>query len=54
MRATVAPALTLSAGLGTIVPSVAGNPRQFVEAMDWLLRSIKENGRNRAQFSLED
>jgi diguanylate cyclase (GGDEF)-like protein/PAS domain S-box-containing protein len=43
--------LTISLGVGTIVPSHDAEPIVFIEAVDRLLYKAKQNGRNRAEFS---
>lgn len=42
--------LTVSLGVGTIIPSHADEPRKFIEKVDRLLYRAKQNGRNRAEY----
>jgi len=48
---TVAPHVTISIGVGTVVPSAEGNPMQFIEAVDKRLYRAKQTGRNRLVVS---
>ena len=48
---TVAPHVTISIGVGTIVPSADDNPVQFIEAVDKRLYRAKQTGRNRLVVS---
>ncbi len=43
--------VTLSLGVGTIIPSHDAEPRVFIEAVDRLLYKAKQKGRNCAVFS---
>lgn len=42
--------LSISLGVGTIVPTHEDEPRDFIERVDRLLYQAKQNGRNRAEF----
>ncbi|MDD1620980.1 MAG: sensor domain-containing diguanylate cyclase [Methylococcaceae bacterium] len=42
--------LTVSLGVGTIIPSHTDEPREFVEKVDKLLYKAKQKGRNRAEY----
>lgn len=41
--------LTVSLGVGTIIPAAADEPKEFIEAVDRWLYKAKQNGRNRVQ-----
>lgn len=43
--------VTLSLGVGTIIPSHDAEPRVFIESVDRLLYRAKQNGRNCAEYS---
>ena len=46
-RSGVAPLLTVSLGVGTIVPEAGDSPTAFIEAVDRLLYQAKQQGRDR-------
>ena len=48
-QSNVAPLLTISLGVGTIVPGPDDAPSAFIEAVDRLLYRAKQQGRNRLQ-----
>lgn len=50
-KSAVGKLLTISLGVGTIVPSHDTEPRMFIEAVDRLLYKAKQKGRNCAEFS---
>lgn len=43
--------LTLSLGVGTVVPSALENAVSFIEKVDALLYVVKRNGRMRAEYA---
>ena len=47
---TVSKVLTISLGVGTIVPTAEDRPEHFIDAVDKLLYRAKHNGRNRAEY----
>ncbi|MFP6848277.1 MAG: sensor domain-containing diguanylate cyclase [Pseudomonas sp.] len=47
-RSQVAPLLTLSLGVGTLMPGPHDQPQTFIEQVDRLLYKAKHQGRNRA------
>ena len=48
----VAPTVTVSLGIGTIVPAPDDDRQQFLEYVDKLLYKAKQTGRNRTEFAL--
>ncbi|WP_068828408.1 sensor domain-containing diguanylate cyclase [Pseudomonas sp. BMS12] len=48
-QSNVAPLLTISLGVGTIIPEANDTPLTFVEAVDRLLYQAKQQGRDRLQ-----
>jgi diguanylate cyclase (GGDEF)-like protein len=48
----VAPSVTVSLGIGTIVPGPEDEPQHFLEHVDKLLYKAKQAGRNRTEFAL--
>lgn len=48
----VAPNVTVSLGIGTIVPAPDDDPQQFLGYVDKLLYKAKQTGRNRTEFAL--
>ncbi|MEO8845014.1 MAG: diguanylate cyclase [Kofleriaceae bacterium] len=44
---TIAPHVTISIGVGTVVPAAEGDPVEFIEAVDKRLYRAKQTGRNR-------
>ncbi|MFY1667227.1 sensor domain-containing diguanylate cyclase [Pseudomonas sp. Pseu.R1] len=49
-KSEVSPLLTLSLGVGTLVPSVGESAVSFIEKVDGLLYHVKRNGRMRAEY----
>jgi diguanylate cyclase (GGDEF)-like protein len=49
-KSEVSPLLTLSLGVGTIVPSVGESAVSFIEKVDGLLYQVKRHGRMRAEY----
>jgi diguanylate cyclase (GGDEF)-like protein len=41
--------LTMSLGVGTIIPASGDEPKTFIEAVDRLLYKAKQNGRDRIE-----
>ncbi|MGL4315052.1 MAG: sensor domain-containing diguanylate cyclase [Pseudomonas sp.] len=46
-QSNVAPLVTVSLGVGTIIPKAGDSPRAFIEAVDRLLYQAKQQGRDR-------
>ncbi|MOA49819.1 hypothetical protein D3C78_1727480 [compost metagenome] len=46
----MAPLLTISLGVGTLVPEQGDAPLAFIEAVDRLLYQAKQQGRDRLQY----
>ncbi|VXB82092.1 PAS domain S-box-containing protein/diguanylate cyclase (GGDEF) domain-containing protein [Pseudomonas sp. 8AS] len=49
-QSNVAPLLTISLGVGTLVPEQGDAPLAFIEAVDRLLYQAKQQGRDRLQY----
>jgi PleD family two-component response regulator len=49
-KSEVSPLLTLSLGVGTIVPGPDQTAVAFIEIVDGLLYHVKRNGRMRAEY----
>ena len=49
-KSDVCPLLTLSLGVGTVVPDAGDNALAFIEKVDGLLYRVKRNGRMRAEY----
>jgi diguanylate cyclase (GGDEF)-like protein/PAS domain S-box-containing protein len=50
-KSSVSPLLTMSLGVGTIIPASADEPKAFIEVVDSLLYKAKQNGRDRIEYS---
>jgi diguanylate cyclase (GGDEF)-like protein/PAS domain S-box-containing protein len=50
-RSKADPYLTVSLGVGTIVPAAVDDPKVFIDAVDKMLYLAKQRGRNRVEYS---
>jgi len=50
-RSSADPCLTVSLGVGTIVPTPLDNLKTFIDGVDKLMYRAKQHGRNRAEYS---
>lgn len=50
-KSDISPLLTMSLGVGTIIPASGDELKAFIEAVDMLLYKAKQNGRDRIEYS---
>jgi diguanylate cyclase (GGDEF)-like protein len=52
-QSEISPLLTMSLGVGTIIPASGDEPKTFIEVVDRLLYKAKQNGRDRIEYGYE-